>query len=831
MPKVPSNRVAFFLVKNSSHCLVLRCRFPVHFGAMTTRAERLRQFLFSVSMLRIFALVLGVISVFWICTFKIMDRDFWWHIKAGEIMLQTHHLIATDSFAYARAGLPYLATHEWLAQIILYLVYHTGGFIGIILFRGVIATASVGLLYLLAKKPRVAYTLLAVWAVVMTKGSYLERPQLFTFILFAAFILLAFRFLDAESERVRRWICGAFIALELLWVNMHGGAALVGCALIAFLFLQTAFTYLQSRSGRAEKRQTLLLLFGTGIVLGITLILPPNGLGTITYLRELLTDKTIAFIAEWQPRDWLLYVSELWPFFVLSIVALLMGKRHWIFNALLLLMTVYLSRQALRHEILFVYASIATCFYQLDRSDRMDRVWAWLAHRRVVASVVTIIVVLLLARHAVARSYAFERQDNLFGFGQFDLARGATDFIEREKITGNMFNTYGIGGYLIYRGYPDRKVFIDGRNVDYGFDYMARAYAAGINPERWKELVDTYNITYAIVDYDAIKAKDSLPYSSILDKDPDWATVYLDDWVAVYLKRTPENQPLIDRLQYKYVNASTLQFHDDFLSVKDTDIAQVITELQRIQKNNPEGIKATVALAKIALHQKRFDDVQTLAAAALKIRPYNPEPLALLAGVYLEQEKWDDAAQMYTKILQVVGDNYPNMDYIYIANVFEKAGHPWKAWYYRLGSRKAIPPVQITGSGSLSSEEPSMMVNPAADALDFSNQGLAQAESGQMVEAEQSFRTSLKINPGAEETWNNLCALLLNLKRTEEAIDACKHAITINQLYGDAHYNLALAYYNTGAFADAKKEALIAQKNGHEKESTIVLQLIQQKQQ
>ncbi len=437
--------------------------------------------------------VLGAAAIFWICTFKIMDRDFWWHITAGEIFLNTRGMITLDPFAYTRAGLPYLATHEWLAQIILFLVYKVGGFTGIILFRGVIACASLGFLLLIAQKKRWEYLLIGVWAIVITKGSFLERPQLFTFLCFAAFLFLAFRFLDAASSRTRTWICAAFIGLELLWVNMHGGAALIGCALVGFLLLQTAIRAF-SQYKRSENIRTAALLLGTLVCMVITLVLPPNGFSTFTYVLQLMNDKTIAFIAEWQPREWALYIQDLWPFFLLSVIALATGRKHWLFNGLLLLMTIALSRQAFRHEILFVFAALATCFYQFERSEWANRLRVRMSERPLALGITTILVLCVLSNVAYARSFGFERQDNLFGFGQFDLARGAVDFLERENITGNMFNTYGIGGYLIHRGYPDRKVFIDGRNVDYGFDFMAHAYAAGINKDQWDNLVREYNI-------------------------------------------------------------------------------------------------------------------------------------------------------------------------------------------------------------------------------------------------------------------------------------------------------------------------------------------------
>ena len=93
-------------------------------------------------------LIIGLTAafLFYLCAVKVLDRDFWWHIKAGQIMLQTCSLIHIEPFAYTRAGQPYLATHEWLAQIIFYLVYHFTGATGIILMRSALVTLTAFLL-------------------------------------------------------------------------------------------------------------------------------------------------------------------------------------------------------------------------------------------------------------------------------------------------------------------------------------------------------------------------------------------------------------------------------------------------------------------------------------------------------------------------------------------------------------------------------------------------------------------------------------------------------------------------------------------------------------
>ncbi len=775
--------------------------------------------------------VVAITAVVWICTFKIMDRDFWWHIKAGEIFVTTQQWITTDPFAYTRTGLPYLATHEWLAQILLYLVYHLAGPTGIILFRALIACVSMALLLALGRRKNIAFLVLGVWAIVMTKGSFLERPQLFTFVLFAAFLFLAFRFLDATSNRLRQKICAAFVVLELLWVNMHGGAALLGCAVVSFLLLQYLAESIDHYK-RRQNRQTVITLLATLLLMSITLILPPNGYGTLEYLSQLLHDQTIAYIAEWQPRTWLLYVKELWPFYLFAVTALITGKRHWVYNALVLVATAYLSRKAFRHEILFVFASVATCVYQFDRSNFLEQLWKRWHRGRLVTGIVIVIAAIVLGKIAYDRSFWFERQDNLFGFGQFDLARGAYDFIEKENVQGNMFNTYGIGGYLIYRGYPHRKVFIDGRNVDYGFDFMTHAYAAGSNPDEWKKVVNQYGITYAIVDYDAIKLESGLPYSSHLDKDPDWPLVYLDDWAAVYVQKIPLNQSIIDRKAYRHIDATTLQYDDDLSDVPTADLPEAIQELQRMQDDSPQSIKATIALAKIALRENRLEDALVLAARANALRPQTPEPLAITATVAVRQEQWQQAAQIYGEILRLAGDNYPNINYGFIAAMYQKAGHPFWAWYYNLRRTSLVQgvPSQIHSSSSSSSISsplaPSLGVNPAADALEFQEKGLQQAQSGQFTDAEASFRAAIMMNPSLAEAWNNLCALQLSQKLHTQAIVSCKRAVEINTQYADAHYNLALAYFSTKAMTEAKKEALLAKKFGRATESEKLLLLI-----
>lgn len=766
-------------------------------------------------------LLAGAAAVFWICTFKLMDRDFWWHITAGKMILESWSMIDTDPFAHTRAGLPYLATHEWLAQIILWLIYDVTGATGMILFRGIVACAALGMLLSLCTRYWLFCTSLAVWAAVITKGSYLERPQLFTFLFFAAFIVLAFRFLDSTEFRSRIRICITFVLLEFLWVNMHGGAALLGGAVVTFLLLQSLFSVWRKEDVTENMRASALLAI-TGVLMGITLVMPPNGFENITYVINLLSDQTIVYIAEWQPRALGAYLADLWPFWLLALFALLTGRRRWIFNVLLLAATAYLSRQAIRHEILFVYASLATCFYQLPESDAAHRFALWLRKHSALTFVCGILLMTALGWIAYQRSFSYERRDDLFGYGQFDFARGAANYLEQKGIQGNMFNTYGIGGYFIHRGFP---VFIDGRNVDYGMDFMTLTYAAGINEKQWNDLVERYNITYAVVDYDAIRLEDHIPYSMVLDDNAEWTLTYMDDWTAVYLKNIPENDAHIHASRYAILNPTRLQFHADFSDVTDT--ALLTRELERMRDGNPEGVKAEIALAKLALRENRLEDAKQLAEEALAQRAHTPEAYAIIGEIAVHGQQWRDAADAYVRLLSLAGNEYPDINYGYIANVLNKGGKHVRARYYAWKAGIELEP--FTPQENAAEDEGGLMVNPALDALELQDEALKKAENGAFDEAKILLLDALKLHPGDSGIWNNLCALHIQMKEAHQAIEACDKAIKLQPDFGDAHFNLSLAYFDIGFYAQAEESVLTAQKYGRTEQSDVLLQIIRKR--
>jgi len=781
--------------------------------------------------------------IFYICSFKLMDRDFWWHVKAGEIMLQTNSMIDTEPFAYTRQGQPYLARHGWLSQIVLCLVYNLAGPNGAIFFRTIMVIIAFLLLLFIDKKNLWLNSLLVIWAANVARPGYMVRPQLFTYVLFAGFLLLAFRYLGVKrqysetADCQRKRILWSFVALQILWVNFHGGACIMGFVIVGALFCQEIFDFYRCPTLRHQSTEARYVKYivVTGLGLMLASVISPNTYHNLTYLLNLLSDKTIAFIGEWQPREVTTYIKELGPFWLLAILSLAISKGRKIFSALVLLITGYMSMKAFRHEMLFVFSATGIIIFHLKHSPLYQNFIGRFLRKRLVALSTACGLLILLGFYTQTKYISFtHRVSHLAGYGVYDLARGAYDFLEQEGIQGHMFNTYGIGGYLLYRGYPHRKVYIDGRNVDYGFEFMNKTFFAGKDPNLWKELEDQFQFSYAVVDYGVIREKDHIPYCVHLGKNPNWKLVYIDDWVALYLNDIVHNKPVINKYAYYLVTPEHLEYRSLQGKLMSEQPPFLEQELQRIVASSSESIKAQLMLAKLYLRSQRSNEAREIVQSAIKEKPYWPEGYEILAAIHVVEENWKEAGLYYEKAINMGGNAYPDINYEHVANVFGKAGNISKAQYYmrkslrtrgkgRQGQSQVLPvasiqqPIQAEAIGralDFPKEDQQtrevqkkllqqLQVGLAEDINNHIVCGVSYAEQGLTEKAKKEFLNALRIDPGYPVALNNLGAVYHQEGNLEQAIIYYQRALERNPDYADAHYNLALANYRLGKYKQA----------------------------
>ena len=83
----------------------------------------------------------------------ISGNDFWWHVKAGEWIWENHTVPQKDIFSWygMEKEIPWTA-HEWLAEVLFYLIYRALGTNGIYIFSFVLAALFLVLMLAEGKK-------------------------------------------------------------------------------------------------------------------------------------------------------------------------------------------------------------------------------------------------------------------------------------------------------------------------------------------------------------------------------------------------------------------------------------------------------------------------------------------------------------------------------------------------------------------------------------------------------------------------------------------------------------------------------------------------------
>jgi hypothetical protein len=131
---------------------------------------------------------------------------------------------------------------------------------------------------------------------------------------------------------------------------------------------------------------------------------------------------------------------------------------------------------------------------------------------------------------------------------------GAADFLLAHHITEPIFNTYEYGGYLIWRLWPQERVFIDGcapsesTFMDYARILYNRDASDGKSAD---ELLDGYGIQTMVMN--SFEYADGLVYllgPALADpRRSDWKLVYSDAQAMVFMRHPPPGVEPLDSLR------------------------------------------------------------------------------------------------------------------------------------------------------------------------------------------------------------------------------------------------------------------------------------------
>jgi hypothetical protein len=436
--------------------------------------------------------------------------DFWWHLRAGEVIYTTRSIPRTDLFSFTAQGKPFILGN-WLAEVVYYLINRLGGFPLLILVNTLLLAGTLLFVLLICweatGRPR-----LTSFATLAAALSFFVsvRSQVFSFFFFAVFYWILDGFVSKRKSRI--WLLPA---LMIPWVNLHG-AFVLGLGLVAlFLGLET----LRAAAGRSLLSTTEIkkLALVLGICIVATLV-NPESYRVYSYVNAVMSDPSSQkLVMEWQPPRIdttqgavLFYV----PFYLLLIVLVYAGKRPNLTDFGLFLVFSVLGLKATRNSIWFIIIATPIAARYLSTLDpkpvltalRKTAVLRQLAllfdRPRKEARVQHYGLNLTIACCAIGVLILVSPwvRPGVYGTSLLDPATpvGAMDYIERNALKGNIFHPQIYGDYLVWRLWPNQRCFFDGRVHLYGEPFV-RYYHRIFIDSQWEELLKPYGIRYLLL--------------------------------------------------------------------------------------------------------------------------------------------------------------------------------------------------------------------------------------------------------------------------------------------------------------------------------------------
>lgn len=485
--------------------------------------------------LGVWLVVAFICSVLIFC-FKdgISGNDFWWHVKVGEYICQTHTVPTQDIFSWigTEYGIQWTA-HEWLADVVFYGIYAFLGEAGIYLLSvlmagGLLAWMMVEFRQYFSRNLLICGVYFSLLAVVFSLFFY-GRPHVFSYFFLFIELKLLFRFADNPFSKGIYWIP----VLTVLWSNLHGGSSNLSY-LLCLVFLACGicgFSWERLESARYSRGQALKLGLVTLTTAGAVFV-NPVGWRVFLYPYQSFGDAlSMQMISEWQPPDaksignLLLYFL---PIALMTILVMTSKKPIRLVDLAVMGVFLLLFFRSARFIILWY---IATPFYAFSYVPHSPL-------KPITKIVEKIVVVAAICALVGITCYGGIRTGITAGEKPISVVL-EDDMIAviREDAPQRLFNDYNAGESLIFNDIP---VFFDARADLYAQEHIMEDGISLMFLEQTRtdsELgsfrADTLIQQY---DFDGFLILKSRPlYVYLAERSDEYECIYQDD-IAAYFK-------------------------------------------------------------------------------------------------------------------------------------------------------------------------------------------------------------------------------------------------------------------------------------------------------
>lgn len=439
------------------------------------------------------ALSFAVLSLLLVCFSKgIQGNDFWWHVKVGEWICTNHQVPTQDIFSwYGTAQELAWTAHEWLSDVVYYLILQFSGEIGVYVFSLAASVVMVALIWNEVKE----YALKNLWLSsvfflalpFVLHTFFYGRPHVFSFFLLFFELKCLYRFVENPKSKSIYFVP----LISCLWSNFHGGSSNLSY-LLCFVFVIAGL--LPENIGKLVSvkldRKALLKLSAVTVASALAILVNPVGLDVFVYPYVNMADSLmLSVITEWRSPD-AKEIGELilyfFPIFALTIGFLITDKKIRVIDVLVMLVFLFLFFRSVRFIMLWYIAAAFYAFrympeFEIKRIKNSYKV------------ILSIIAILLLFNPFVSSFTKIHKAYTENTLIKKVLSDDMISFVKKDR-PERLYNDYNFGEALIYNDIP---VFYDARADLYAADHIL---ANGVSLMNLKQMNSEAEISYVNVD-------------------------------------------------------------------------------------------------------------------------------------------------------------------------------------------------------------------------------------------------------------------------------------------------------------------------------------------
>lgn len=492
------------------------------------------------------AFFLGLTLTQWRLIMINADGDACLHWRIGNWMIDHRAVIHADAFLHTRAGASFI-TKEWLAEVLFAAAGDVLDWNGIVLLSAALIATYLWLLHreLLAEGSElISSTALTILAAMSCSVHWLARPLLYSH-LFTVIFTWQLRLFD-RGQLTTRQLLLRLAPVMVLWVNLHG-AFFTGFVIIATFFMGNTIVLLTCPRGvRPVALKKLGSLAAVAVACMLATLLNPNGWRLPAHILEFFRDPLLAtYTTEFRSPDFhwnnlsgfsielaalavtlivlrpALSATDVAVVGTWGLLSLLSARNGPVFA---LVVTPILAEHL--HEAL-TKAVPGRCIDAYRRLSAHMTVLNRSANGWGTVVLVSIVLVAVMAKPKMLGGQPLVTSGVLSN--RFPVA--ATQFVDAHPaaVSGEMYNTFSWGGYLILY-LPAHKVFVDGRNDFYGMALIREWNDVDQIHQDWDAILKKYRVGWTILPRNHA-------LNSFLALRTDWRLAYEDDVADIYTRR------------------------------------------------------------------------------------------------------------------------------------------------------------------------------------------------------------------------------------------------------------------------------------------------------